>query len=205
MNSDIAIMDIPCRLRMLVLYYKICCVLLALVISGCSSIPVSTMIKFAGFQTRDLIDIPADDLRVKTQLDGGLGIDASSTNLTITLTDETGARQFSFALEKISDAWSFTQETWFSSSVKRHDSLFKLSPAGIIAYEALQAELSKGSKYEYSFRVSSTFEWAENEQDYEAVSQNAQFLTIWIKLSQDEPFIALIEEAELDLDWSPQD
>jgi len=71
-------------------------------LAGCSSIPLSTMIKFSGYDKNDIFRINPSELRVKATINSSADIDLLvATKLSAAITDKKGKVEYHFQLEKI--------------------------------------------------------------------------------------------------------
>ena len=77
---------------------KLFCFFIVFIVSGCASIPLSTMLKFSSYQKSDFVAIKPADIRAKIILDQPIEIDIEKVELGLEVETEQGDRVFKFPL-----------------------------------------------------------------------------------------------------------
>lgn len=175
---------------------------------GCTSIPISTMIKYSNADESLVQNLSPSELRVRAHLDGGFMIDSDKVNMILISESENGEQVFSFGLSLLEDEFSEIEGGWLSNATFKHNALFKLSEQGALDLVNLQKELQQRAqraeeKKERDFDFSVNIGLKENEQVdkavYEDICGGDIYFSIWIKPNAKEEFVHLFDEAPIEL------
>jgi hypothetical protein len=131
---------------------------LSMLLSACSSMPLATKMHFLGAKPGDFFQLDPKELRVKATINSSVGIDlTSAVDLSATIEDENGLRQFRLALQKVKVETLAAKSGFFQSSPAYDVFLLKLSPQGISELKKLQLEGLSGSRKKGSFSAGIKF------------------------------------------------
>lgn len=114
-------------------------------LSGCSSIPLSTLAKFSDFGPDNLIQLHPDEIRVRLQLPRQAELDPTRTELQLFL--ETAERQYDekFNVQLISQTLDHKDDGWFRQPVPVQNFVFVLSDSSKQKFRELQQLLKTAS------------------------------------------------------------
>jgi hypothetical protein len=172
--------------RRTVLHLVVVAILVCL--TGCASVPLSTMLRMSTMNQQTLLELDPQQIRARVAVDGGFELDPKSTQLSLDISDETGKRESrSYVLNLLSK----TNET-------RPGGMFH-SDYPVVAYEfALDSESIEDLR-----RLQTVFAHGKNPRFNVNVQTTApgyyKSIRFWIdlKLRQSEPFMVVVDGAEL--------
>lgn len=165
-----------------------------LVLSACSSIPLSTMMHFSNSKPADFFKIDANQLRIKASINSSVGIDlASAVNLSATLANDKGVRSFRLQLEKIKVETLAAKSGFFQDSPAYDVFWLKLSAQGIIDFKKMQQAGQSGPAKKGSFSAGIEFG-----KQHKILGQDVT-LSIALKLAPGQEFITLIDQWKVEL------
>ena len=177
--------------------------LLSLAICSCASIPLSTMVKFAGFDEEDFLEIPPDEIEAKFILTDNVKIDLLSANIAITATNEKGERNFEFPLELISHETQFIEAGWLSKEDTVNKYHMRMSERGKQDYLRFQHALKNEFMHqEGTFSLQAGAKLLTDETDIDANTSPGNLLTelsVLIQLTESKGFFTLIDAADINL------
>ncbi|MDP4537940.1 hypothetical protein Q3O60_17295 [Alkalimonas collagenimarina] len=165
-------------------------ILISFLLSSCASVPLSTMLEFSSFGKDDFVNIKAQDLRAKIQVDEPVLADVESAELALELTTEKGIREFKFPLillrqEKIAPVAGF-----FSKSAGKTEYTLKLSDEAVKNFIATQQIIHDERSGKLNFSVQTGFQKFPSE-------INEIGLSVFLKLSEEKGFVTLFDNAKL--------
>jgi hypothetical protein len=167
---------------------------LGLALTACSAIPVSTMIKMAGFGVEDLARIDPAQLRVRMSVSEGFELDAENASLNLTISRADGpSRTFPLSLELVERSRMPRSDGLLSASRPLPTQVLRLTPQGAQELVALREQMlkrPKGVKDTVSFKVD--FGFSKRPPDPRSVD-------VWVdlKFAATEDWLALIDAATL--------
>lgn len=112
-------------------------IILALLIQGCSNVPLSTIIKMSSFDEEDFIQLNPEELRVRVRSNTKTNVIAAN-QLTYSYKDTETYIDRYLSLEKLEEEKVRTVEHWFKDDSVEHISWYKLDEEGIEQFRALQ-------------------------------------------------------------------
>lgn len=165
--------------------------LLVLLLPGCMSIPVSTMLRMRDFDQNAFVALVPADIRVRVKVPDGFAIDPAQTVLRIALsTDDGGSVMGSFPLAVIAEDLETLPGGVFSDELQLRRYELRLSPRGLELFAQAQDQLRSARAGEFKLDVS----WA-----FAHIPEKAESARFWIalKLAAGEDYFALIEDAQV--------
>ena len=122
-------------------------------LGGCSSIPLSTMMKFSTFDESDFIGIDPHQLRAKILLEQGFSLSANDSKLAIEIDTLQGRINYRFPLLQEGVKVIEQQASLFSWSKSVSEYQLALTDKGIASFLALQQEIKLNTPKSYSLSV----------------------------------------------------
>lgn len=165
--------------------------LLVLLLPGCMSVPVSTMLRLREFDQNSVIALVPADIRVRVKVPDGFAMDPAQTFLKIALgTDDGGSVVGSFPLAVIGEDLETLPGGMFADDLPLRRYELKLSPRGLELFADAQTKLRSARAGNFKLDVS----WA-----FAHIPEQAQSARFWIelKLAAGEDYFPLIEDAEV--------
>lgn len=155
--------------------------LTVLLISACSNIPLSTMVKMSTFDNDDFLAVQADLVRVKAVLTQGFIVDLSNTTLVLQVKSTDATEKYFFPLRQRS-----------TNQIQRSlvEQVFSLSKKGIDDFRKAQQRASQGGLLEYSYHMKILFQII----DPNVKSGSA---SVALKLAKDDDYIAIVDDLVL--------
>ena len=173
----------------------IICLMMALIVGGCSAVPLRTMWRMRNFSVQNVTAIDPNELRARIILPVDMLLKSDSSRLVIELTDDKGhSDSYKFSLEII-EREEITQG-WFR---KKHvaQSTLRLSHHAVRDFIQFQRELQiKQRKHgRAGVHVSSAFDRSEPFKEGETLKPFE--LSILLKLKAEEDYFTLIDKAKI--------
>ncbi|MDF2179349.1 hypothetical protein P2G88_13910 [Aliiglaciecola sp. CAU 1673] len=166
--------------------YRSACLIFALLLTACSSIPLSTMIKMRNFDQDSLQTLRAGDIRSRMTLPRGVGPDLEKTSLRVTLEFDKGEQQFSFPLEQLEQEDLILTGGLFSQDRLVSRYTLRLSEQGAAQFTQMQQSLQHNTPQSVGLSVSAIL--ARDE------SHTKGIMTLELKLKAQEDYFVLIDE-----------
>jgi len=166
-----------------------------LIFSGCSAVPLRTMWRLRNFSAQDVVAIDPNELRARIILPVDMPLKSGRSHIVIGLTDDKGhGDSYKFPLEII-EREEITQGLFRKKSVMM--STLRLSPQAVSDFVRFQKELQKKErKHEgASVHVSSAFDRSEPIKVGETPKPFE--LSILLKLKAEEDYFTLIDKAKI--------
>ena len=110
---------------------KLFCFFIVFIVSGCASIPLSTMLKFSSYQKSDFVAIKPADIRAKIILDQPIEIDIEKVELGLEVETEQGDRVFKFPLSLLERRAIPAKEGWFAFDEAKNEYILNLSAESV--------------------------------------------------------------------------
>lgn len=165
------------------------------ILMACSSVPLSTMLKFSSFDEQNLITIKPSDIQAKITLNDFIDIDLVNTKLGLSLENTTGNLALQFPLEKLTLTQNSAKKGFLSDISASQTYLLQLSPEAIADFRRLQKQLQSSEKNSFGFSVNAKLK------KHHELTKNQKitplFITIELKLYKNEKFFTLIDQAEI--------
>lgn len=160
-------------------------------LQGCSSIPLSTMMKMSGFNEHSFAELAAEEVRVRVR--SNTQHNAITKNvLRYQYQGPEGVLDESFSLQLIEENVD-TIEHWFSEDSFEHASLYQLDEEGVEKFKILQQHpLMTMKNREGKFKVTVNFEFSD--QVPEQILMSVDLL-----LTPADGFFTLLDEHEFDI------
>jgi len=166
----------------------------ALLISACSSVPLSTMAHFYDAKPEDFFHVDPHGITVKVTINSAVNFDPIlSVNLSATIEDDMGKRIFTFPLEQVSMDKTPAEDGYFSSRQPMDVFILRLSEQAIKNLELINLERKSEKKQKGGLSAGVNFSKQTNIIDKNTV------LSIGLKLTKTSDFILLIDN------WHVQD
>lgn len=164
-------------------------------LTACSSVPISTMLKLSSFDEQSLVSINPASIQAKITVNSFLNIDLVNTKLGLSLENSKGQLALLFPLEKLTLTQNSANDSFFSSSPANQTYLLQLSPDAIIDFNKLQSQLKISEKNTFGFSVAAKLKKQKNLTKAQKIEP--LFMTIELKLNEDEAFFTLLDKAEI--------
>ncbi len=168
-----------------------------LLLSGCASIPFSTMTKFRQFDETTLTTLNPYQMQVKVSVsqDFSLKPDSTLLQLSVQPTNVNRSTEASFGLELLSKTTEKRSRGLFSEDVEVTTYQFKIDPVGIDALKKIQNQFKTvGLTGDFSFSVETKFDNKD-----QAEVKNEMWLWIDIQLSEQQGFMPLFDAAKMEI------
>lgn len=165
-------------------------VLLVLLISSCSSVPLRTMLELSSFDKDDFANIQPKDLRAKIQIDEPLRADIATAELALELETAQGLQVFNFPLVLLEELKIAPVSGLFSSSPGKTEYTLKLSDIAMQNFVATQQTMRSELAGNMSFSVKTSVDNIPRE-----ITEIR--LSIFLKLSEEKGFMTLFDDAKL--------
>jgi hypothetical protein len=169
--------------------------LLAMLVAGSASIPISTMLKLSSLDQQDLVQLDPAGVRVRVAVPVGFEIDVSEARLTLDLLDKSGKR----------DKGVFDLSLLRKHAAERSGGLFRgdvpvtvydlaLRPAAVTRFRQAQRFALENEIKEINFGVN--FKFA-------AVPENARSVRFWadLRLRESGSYMTLIDGGEIKFEF----
>ena len=166
--------------------------LLVTCLFGCTSIPLSTMAKFATADESDLISLEAEAIRARVTLDQPLKPDHESIALKMEVDDGQRVQILDFPLTLESQTQHTAEDGFFSSRPAKSAFTYKMTTRAVENLKTLQGSFSSKDKSKYSFEISAGIK--PHEKPLETIT-----LSLALRLSEQEGFITMLDEAVIDI------
>lgn len=172
--------------------------LLAVLVAGCASIPISTMLKLSSLDQQDLVQIDPAGVRVRVAVPTGFELDIPETQLTLDLLNEAGKR----------DKGVFDLSLLRKHAAERSGGLFRadipvtvydlaLTPAAVTRFRQSQRFALESGIKEINFAVSSKFA---------SIPEDARSVRFWadLRLRASDSYMTLIDGAEIKFEFDQE-
>ena len=165
-------------------------VALTLVLTSCTSIPLSTMLEFRSFGKEEFLTLQPEHIEAKIQFDEPVRADVEQTRLAVMLTTEHDVRSYQFPLVLLSEQHIPAERGLFSKQPAKNQYRFKLSDEAVQNFRAVQEDVQRHDGMGFEFTVNSSMEPLP--EDIDEVR-----LSVFLKLSEDSEFITMFRNAKL--------
>ncbi|RVT48192.1 hypothetical protein EMM73_02555 [Rheinheimera sediminis] len=168
-----------------------------LALSGCASIPFSTMATVSQFDENTLTTLDPNQMLVKVSVGDDFSLEPDSTKLqlTVQLDKVNKSTEAVFGLVQLSKVSQKRATGLFSADMEVTTYQFKLDQAGVNTLKQLQTQIkTAGNKGSISFSVETNF-------DVKDATQIKDEVLLWIdiRLSEQQGYIPLFDAAKLEV------
>ncbi|WP_251767097.1 hypothetical protein [Shewanella indica] len=165
-------------------------------INACANIPLGTMLSLSSFDEQDFAELNPRVIRSQILIDepGKLKIDA--TELTLELDTSQGVSRYSFPLKLESIQVIPQNEGLFSSSPAQNHYQLALTDTAINSFQQVQTLINTETPTQYSFSIDAGLD--EMSKPVKEIT-----LSVLIKLTEDQGYLTLIDNATLNLEQQP--
>ena len=167
--------------------------LLCILLTSCTSIPLKTMLKLRGFSPDDFIALDPNDVMLKVMLPEPLEVDSEKTKIDVAfLFDDQSVKSYTFPLELINTE----KETkgWRRKTTWQYFTL-QITPEGKRAFVKLQREINQNMEMKSTGRLSASASF--KKLPIEKMPDKAK-MSLFLQLNKQDSFFTLIDEAEID-------
>ncbi|KAF7786350.1 hypothetical protein PRUB_a0886 [Pseudoalteromonas rubra] len=171
---------------------KLFVVFIVIFLFGCSSIPISTLLKYRNFDEQSFAALKPTQIRSKIWLSDPFTLNMEKINLSLSLANEKGLSNFTFPLVLEKRSRIAAQEGFFSTEPAKTEYTFRLSEVAVNNFQKTQNLLSHEVHQEISFSIGAGF----NEEPEEG---QTVYISISLQLEDKEGYFTLINDAEVDL------
>lgn len=163
-----------------------------LILSGCASIPVSTMLNFSNYDAQQFFAIKAQDVRVRATINNGLGIDlVAATNVAFLVKTANGETRLDLVLEQTQFDTIAANKGLFSDTPEQAVHTLKLSTEGIDNFNRFQQMLKAQGVEKTGFTAGFHHDKPLTNQGYPV------YFSLEIKLGATQNFVTLLDQHEL--------
>lgn len=155
---------------------------------GCSSIPVSTMLKMGSMDVSTLQVVDGEKVLTRLTLQPDVSPNLDETKLELSLDTKQGERNFQFPLAYVSKSDTVIGAGMFSKDRKMVAHTLRLSEQGVADFKALQEEFSRQEPEGLGFSVKVRFNRDE--------SHKQGIMSLELMLTEEEGFFTLLDEYE---------
>jgi hypothetical protein len=170
--------------------------LAVLLLTNCSSVPFTTMIKLSTFNEQSLTQMTAEEIKARITVNEFLNINLAETKLAMSVESDTGELMLNFPLELIAVFKNIEEKKFFSTTPASQTYLLKLSPDAILDFKKLKQQLTNSTENKFGFAINAKLKKQENLNASQLTQQ--LFMTIELKLGHEEDFFTLIDNVELE-------
>jgi hypothetical protein len=161
-------------------------------LTGCASIPLSTMLEFRSFDQNDFVHIQPRSIQAKIQLDEPVYADVAGAVLSLELNNEKGLRSFQFPLVLLEEVKINAVPGVFSEQPAKTEYRFALSEEAVKNFQSVQQIVQQQKHGQFNFSVSTNFEPFPEELEQ-------VYLSVLLMLSEQKGFVTLIDRAAFDV------
>lgn len=164
----------------------------ALLLTGCSSIPLSTMMKFSGYEKSDFFRINPSELRIKATINSSAGIDLFvATKLSASVTDKKGKVEYHFKLERIKLETIPAINGMFTNTPAFDVYYLKLTEQATADFTKWKEQSTSGTKKQGSFGARLNWSKPINFEDEDIL------FSVSMQFSPQEDYFTLIDQYQL--------
>jgi len=161
-------------------------------LTGCSSIPLSTMIKFSSYEKTDFFRINPSELRIKATINSSADINLFvATKFSASITDEKGRVEYHFQLEKIKEETILAINGMFTHTPAFDVYYLKLTEQSAADFTKWKKQATSGTKKQGSFNAGVNWHKPINFEDEDIL------FSLSLQLSPQEDYFTLIEQYHL--------
>ena len=170
---------------------RVAAVLLVLLVAGCASIPLSTMLRLSQLDQQTLVQLDPAQIRVRVAVPAGFAIDVQNTKLSLDLGSKSGAHDNSrYDLSKLAETTGARSGGLFRSDIPVNVYDLALTADANRRFREAQRFALANEFSEVNFSVNSRLA---------SVPEDAKAIRFWIdlRLRQSDSYMTLIDGAEI--------
>ena len=170
------------------------CGIAALLFTGCTSIPLSSMLKMVSLNSDDISVIQPEQVRVRLSITDPVELQTRNVRLALQLEHHNGEHsEFQYLLEIIDASVIDPVSSWFSSAPLKHAYEFKLAALSQLEFNKYQKNFAEhGKPKRYQWRV---YYYLKKK----AKDRNQATIDMELKLSSDDEYFYLLKDAKVDV------
>ncbi|TQV86378.1 hypothetical protein [Aliikangiella coralliicola] len=167
----------------------------SVMLSSCSSVPISSMVKLASFDEKDLVNINPNQVRTRITINEPAELQTRDVKLALRFGyDGEEETEYQFILDLLNNKTLKESKGFFSNSPKRHQYEFKIAVASIAEFKKYQREFLKYGKPEkYHWTV--YYYLKKRPEEGEPIN-----LDLELKLAEADDYFYLLKSAEMDVE-----
>jgi hypothetical protein len=164
--------------------------LISLLLTGCTTVPVSTMMKFSTFDDEDFAKLNAEDIRALITVSNNAPVNVSRLKLELSIGKGEKKREYLFPIHLLSKSNVAAEKGWFSEVPESTLYTLELTEEGIKSFKEVQRiGRNKGQKFNLNLFLS----FSKLPKDYEEV-----VMTLAMVLDKNETPVILFDQATLE-------
>lgn len=166
-------------------------VVIALALSGCASVPLTTALKLSAMKPRALAQVDPSEVRVKVSVPSGFQLNVDASRLSLSLKAPNGRSQrHEMALSLIQVERGSRSAGLFSGDTAVSTYTLGLSPSGVSKLRSAQQFVLTEDANAFEFGVNAPLA---------RTPAGAREITFWadVRLSSQEPYMPLIDGAKI--------
>ncbi|GAA5215472.1 hypothetical protein ACFSJ3_11505 [Corallincola platygyrae] len=167
-----------------------CVALFSLLVVGCASVPLSTMVKMSQFGPEQFVELDGNALRAKVTVEEAVGLKPEQTRLAVTIASPQGEFTKEFDFKLVSET-PVIEKRLFRDPLYWRDYELKLSQQGYQTFQEFQ-QLVKADPQLDSLSLSVGARLKNPPPEGEVVT-----LSIALKLYEQEDYMPLFDKAEV--------
>lgn len=157
---------------------------------GCSSVPLSTMVKFGLMGIDDLADIKPEEIRAKVHIDNPIKIVPDKTKITLELDTDQEIFLYKFDLKLLHTNIIEPQIGWFSESLGKTEYIYSLNDTAIENFRATQSAAATKSLNGFSLSVKWRLDNYNDESD--------MTVSVYLKLAENQDYFVMFDRLALE-------
>lgn len=157
---------------------------------GCSTVPVSTMIKLGLMDIDDLVNIKPEEIRAKVHIDNPIKVIPDKTKITLELDADQEIFLYKFDLKLLHTNIIEPQISWFSESVGKTEYIFSLNEKAIESFRATQSAAATKSLNGFNLKLNYALDNYNGESD--------MTLSVYLKLAEKQDYFVMFDRLALE-------
>lgn len=174
---------------------RVAAVLLALLVAGCASIPLSTALRLSRLDQQTLVQLDPAQIRVRVAVPSGFEIDVEETKLSLDLGSKSGAHDKSrYNLSKLAETTGTRSGGLFRSDIAVNVYDLALTPEANKRFREAQRFALANEFSEVNFAVTSRMA---------LMPEDAKAIQFWVdlRLRQADSYMTLIDGAKIEFEY----
>jgi len=166
--------------------------LIALFLTACSSVPLSTMMHFSNTQPSDFFSVSPEGITVKVTINSSAYFDPiTAVKLSASIEDEIGIRELSFPLQLLSVQTQAAEQGFFSNRPEFNIYILKLTPQSIKNLISIKEEKESAMPKKVGLSAGINFT-----KDVNTIDENT-VLSVALKFTDKDDYIILIDNWQI--------